>query len=568
MAHLIDIVQQKNTGVFTNRDRLHIMVRGILVDLQKYKNILFQNTKNKLTEWLSLNGETILTEEVYRFLHSIKGTSGTLQLDELMQISSELLSKLENEEIEKWRGIDLNAFLHPLVKLIYNYENSSNLVNLNGTVLNSSAPLIQIIDDDVSMLILLKDVLEEKGWMVITNTNPEIAVKQYFEMKPDCLILDIHLPQKDGFQILQEIQQHNEKYFIPTIMISINNNKETRIKAYQNGADDFFGKPIDMEEFVVKVNRHLQRKKIFDQSVLIDELTQVYNRKFLVDSLQRFFLDFKRTKQPFSISIVDIDFFKKVNDTYGHLMGDQVLRDFAQYIKRNIRSLDIIYRYGGEEFVIVFPNTTSEDAKRRLNELIKGFSQIKFTHNEACFSVTFSAGTYTVKDDFVTITEAFKGADSSLYEAKRLGRARVECLQLTPNAYQKNILNISVVDDDIIIRTLLAQILESITIDNIELNIKVFENGPSFLNSEHAKEDVSHFLILDGIMPVMDGLEVLQKVKQGKNAQKYKILMLTGRKSKDEIERALRLGADDYVTKPFNVTELQVRIERILNMIK
>ena len=544
------------------------MVRGILVDLQKYKNHLFQNTKNKLTEWLSLNGETILTEEVYRFLHSIKGTSGTLQLDELMQISSELLSKLENEGIEKWRGIDLNAFLYPLVKLIYKYENSSNLVNLNGTVLNSSAPLIQIIDDDVSMLILLKDVLEEKGWMVITNTNPENAVKQYFEMKPDCLILDIQLPQKDGFQILQEIQQHNEKYFIPTIMISINNNKETRIKAYQNGADDFFEKPIDIEEFVVKVNRHLQRKKIFDQSVLIDELTQVYNRKFLVDSLQRFFLDFKRTKQPFSISIVDIDFFKKVNDTYGHLMGDQVLRDFAQYIKRNIRSLDIIYRYGGEEFVIVFPNTTSEDAKRRLNELIKGFSQIEFTHNEVCFSVTFSAGTYTVKDDFVTITEAFKGADSSLYEAKRLGRARVECLQLTPNAYQKNILNISVVDDDIIIRTLLAQILESITIDNIELNIKVFENGPSFLNSEHAKEDVSHFLILDGIMPVMDGLEVLQKVKQGKNAQKYKILMLTGRKSKDEIERALRLGADDYVTKPFNVTELQVRIERILNMIK
>ena len=82
------------------------MVRGILVDLQKYKNHLFQNIKNKLTEWLSLKGETILTEEVYRFLHSIKGTSGTLQLDELMQISSELLSKLENEEIEKWRGID------------------------------------------------------------------------------------------------------------------------------------------------------------------------------------------------------------------------------------------------------------------------------------------------------------------------------------------------------------------------------------------------------------------------------------------------------------------------------
>ena len=139
---------------------------------------------------------------------------------------------------------------------------------------------------------------------------------------------------------------------------------------------------------------------------------------------------------------------------------------------------------------------------------------------------------------------------------------------MIPNAYQKSTLNISVIDDDIIIRSLLAQILESITIDNFELNIKVFENGPSFLNSEHAKEDVNHFLILDGIMPDMDGLEVLQKVKQGKNAHRYKVLMLTGRKSKDEIERALKLGADDYVTKPFNVTELQARIERILNMIK
>ncbi len=544
------------------------MLRVILVDLQKYKNHLFQTTKNKLTEWMSLNGESILAEEVYRFLHSIKGTSGTLQLDELMQISSELLHEFENTETEKWREIDLNAFLYPLIKYIYKYGNSDNLVNLSGTVLNSSAPLIQIVDDDVSMLILLKDVLEEKGYMVITNTNPESAVKQYFEMKPDCLILDIQLPHKDGFQILQEIQKHNEKYFIPTIMISIENNKETRIKAFQSGADDFFKKPIDIEEFVVKVNRHLQRKKIFDQSVLIDELTQVYNRKYLDDNLPRIFQDFKRTKQPFSISIVDIDFFKKVNDTYGHLMGDQVLKDFAQYIKRNIRSLDTIYRFGGEEFVIVFPNTIRKDAKTRLNKLIKGFSQIEYTQKEVSFSVTFSAGIYIVNDESVTIKEALKRADSSLYEAKRLGRSRVECLELTPNAYQKNTLNISVIDDDIIIRTLLAQILESITIDNLEFEIKIFENGPSFLNSEHAKEDVNHFLILDGIMPGMDGLEVLQKVKQGKNAQKYKILMLTGRKSKDEIERALRLGADDYVTKPFDVTDLQVRIERILNMTK
>ena len=214
-----------------------------------------------------------------------------------MQLSEELLNKLDEESEKAWGKIELKNFLFALIELTYKYENFDELVIPDEPVYHSSAPLIQIIDDDVSMLILLKDVLEEKGWMVMTHTNPEKAVKQYFEMKPDCLILDIQLPQKDGFQVLQEIQEHNEKYFIPTIMISVKNNKQVRIKAYQNGADDFFKKPIDIEEFVAKVDRHLQRKKIFDQSVLIDELTQVYNRKFLVDSLPRFFQDFKRTRQ-------------------------------------------------------------------------------------------------------------------------------------------------------------------------------------------------------------------------------------------------------------------------------
>ena len=539
------------------------------MDLQKYKSHLFQNIKNKLTEWFFLKEETTISnDEVYRFLHSIKGTSGTLQLNDLMQISQELLNQLEPEGEKKWGDIELKDFLFPLIELTYKYENFDELVLPDEPVFHTSAPIIQIIDDDVSLLMLLKDVLEEKDWMVMTYTNPEIAVNKYFEMKPDCLILDIELPNKDGFQILQEIQEHNEKRFIPTIMISVKNNKQVRIDAYKKGADDFFPKPIDMEEFVAKVNRHLQRKKLFDQSVLIDELTQVYNRKYLADSLPRFFQDFRRTKQAFSICILDIDYFKKVNDTYGHLMGDRILKDFAQYLKQNIRSLDMVYRYGGEEFVILFPRTTSEEAESRLSELIKGFSQIDYFHKDEKFSVTFSAGVFTVEDDSITWEEAFKGADSSLYEAKRLGRARVECLQKTSQSYKKDMINISVIDDDFIIRTLLAQILESLTIKHLQLNIKVFEDGPSFLQSEHAKEEVNHFVILDGVMPIMDGLEVLEKIKKGENANRYKVLMLTGRNSKHEIKQALKLGVDDYVTKPFYVRELQSRIERILNGMK
>lgn len=99
---------------------------------------------------------------------------------------------------------------------------------------------------------------------------------------------------------------------------------------------------------------------------------------------------------------------------------------------------------------------------------------------------------------------------------------------------------------------------------HIELNIAVFENGPLFFDSGRADDGRDHFLIVDGVMPIMDGLEVLQKVKSGPYANQFSVLMLTGRKSKENIAQALKLGADDYVTKPFSMPELQARIERLL----
>ncbi len=146
----------------------------------------------------------------------------------------------------------------------------------------------------------------------------------------------------------------------------------------------------------------------------------------------------------------------------------------------------------------------------------------------------------------VTPKEALEEADTSLYEAKRSGRGRVESMQKVGN--NKKSLNVSVIDDDIIIRTILTKALHLLRIPHFDLNIAVYEDGPSFLKSNRAKEDVAHFLILDGVMPIMDGIEVIQKVKQSSNAEFFTVLMLTGRKSTDDIANALKLGADDYVT--------------------
>ncbi|MFD2442984.1 diguanylate cyclase [Bacillus sp. CGMCC 1.16607] len=535
------------------------------MSFEKYKNLLIKKIKDQISEWFESNSvQLIPNEEVHRFLHSIKGTSGTIQLGGLLQITSELLDKIETNEKNSWEKDELRDFLYHLIGVSYEYENFEEIESKPHQPREGNIPLIQVIDDDVSMLILLKDALEENGWMVIANTEPEKAIDQYFELNPDCLIIDVNLPYKNGFQILEAIQMHNKQKFIPKIMISIDQSRDTRLNAYKKGADDFITKPIDIEEFIIRVERQLYRKQIFDQSVLLDELTQVYNRRFLNEVYEKSLKELFRTKNPFTIALLDLDHFKAINDQYGHLMGDMVLMKFAQFLKENIRSSDYVFRYGGEEFVLLFTNCNDSDTIDSLTRLLNRFSEIEFISGTTTFHVKFSGGVFVVNDPNISMSTALKSADEALYKAKEEGRARVISSNSVVPGLVKHKLYVSIVDDDAIIRTMLVKVLQTMKFDHMELDIKAFEDGLKFFESSRHEEQGEHFLILDGVMPVMDGIEILQKVKQGKNKDRTNVLMLTARKSENDIARALKLGADDYVTKPFSMTELQARIQRLI----
>ncbi|TYS43195.1 diguanylate cyclase [Bacillus infantis] len=541
------------------------MKEVLIMKLDKYKTLLFQKIKNQMTLWFEQEAEApVNNEDVYRFLHSIKGTAGTLQLVGLHQVAGKLMDQVEKSSEKIWENRELRDFLYELMGLSYEYEHFQREEEKQSLPRDENMPLIQVIDDDVSMLILLKDALESKGWMVMANTEPEKAVDQFFDMNPDCLIIDVNLPGKSGFHVLEDIQKHSNKKFIPKLMISIMNDRETRIKAYRLGADDFISKPIDLEEFLIRVERHLERKQIFDQSVLIDELTQVYNRRFLKDSLKRYLKELERSNQYFSIAVLDLDHFKQVNDMYGHPAGDRILSEFAQYLKEHVRIGDIVFRYGGEEFILLLPRTNDHDSKEVVSRLLAGFSSRTFIEGGEELKMTFSAGVYMVHDSSATVAEAIKTADQALYEAKRNGRARVESANKLIGGHTRKVLNVSVIDDDAIIRTMLMKILQSMEFEHTSLDIQVYEDGQKFLQSGRMEQKGEHFLILDGIMPVMDGTEVLQKVKETRNASRVHVLMLTGRKTEYDIARALKLGADDYVTKPFSITELQARIQRLI----
>ena len=532
--------------------------------IEKYQNLLFEKIKAQISEWFdSNNSEVISNKDVYSFLHTLKGTAGTIQLGGLYHLAAKLMDQLELESQEQWEKCELREFLFELVSLSYQYEHFKETDLKLAEPSDSELPVVQMVCEDVSMLILLKEALEENGWMVMTSSDPEKALSLYYDLQPDCLVIDIDFTEIDGFQILERIQQHNHKQFVPKVIISNENTRETRIKAYEMGADDFIGKPIDMEEFSVRIKRQLQRKQIFDESVLIDELTKVYNRRFLFDLLERYLKELERTNSVFSIALLDLDYFKDINDSYGHLTGDKVLEAFADFLKRKLRGSDIVFRYGGEEFVILLPRTNSQEAIDVINRVLEQFKSIQFDEQGRTFQLSFSAGVYMVDNPAEASQEILKMADHALYEAKEKGRSRVHGANIS-NQPANNILNVSVIDDDAIIRTLLVRVLQTIDTEKVELNIKSFENGEKFFESERLTEKGKHFLILDGVMPVMDGIEVLDRVKNSPQSNGVHVLMLTGRKSEYDIARALKLGADDYVTKPFSITELQARIQRLI----
>ncbi|MEH7439594.1 diguanylate cyclase [Neobacillus drentensis] len=539
------------------------------MDFTKYKNLLFQKIKSQISMWFESKEESqISNSEVFRFLHSVHGSSGTLQLGGLHQLSGRLIEQIEETDDKQWEKEELMNFLGELINLSYEFENFYEIEENKEIRHDDHLPLIQIIDDDVSMLILLKDTFEEKGWMVAANTTPEKAIAHYYDLNPDCVIIDINLADISGFQVLNDLNEHNKQKFVPKIMISLLNDRETRMKAYKLGADDFIEKPIDLEELTVRVERLLTRKKLYDQSVMLDELTKLYNRKFLNDVFNRNIKDLIRNKQLFSIAIIDLDHFKQINDSFGHLTGDYVLSTFANFLKEHTRTSDIVFRYGGEEFVILFQNTAQNDAVEIVLRLLREFSMTNFEKNETIFTVTFSAGVFTIHLPDILLEEALKIADQALYQAKKNGRARVEVINHSPIELSKKTLFVSIIDDDAIIRTMLVRILKVIDFDHFELNLEAFEDGVQFFESKRIEESGEHFLILDGVMPGMDGIEILQKVKRLKKDRNMHVLMLTGRKSESDIERALKLGADDYVTKPFSIKELQARIQRLIKRMK
>ncbi|MBC3875772.1 diguanylate cyclase [Undibacterium flavidum] len=283
---------------------------------------------------------------------------------------------------------------------------------------------IMIIDDDVDLAQYYSRVLQGAGMVTEVLNNPECVLEKMAHFRPELILMDVYMPDCDGVELSRVIRQDISYLDVPIVFLSSENNLQKQIAAVKVGADDFLSKPISPELLISSLTTRAERYRALRTLVMRDGLTGLFNHSAIKEDLIAKMSSASRSVSAVSVAMIDLDNFKLVNDTYGHQIGDQVLRTLSHLLKQRLRKSDVVGRYGGEEFIVIFPNTTAEGAKIVLDKVRLAFYQIHHIAEKGEFCVGFSAGIAdsrqtTSPDDLLSI------ADAALYRAKHSGKNQI-----------------------------------------------------------------------------------------------------------------------------------------------
>ena len=282
------------------------------------------------------------------------------------------------------------------------------------------------VDDDPLVLATLEALLEPKRIRVITLDEPLRFWETLERTSPNLLILDVEMPHLNGLELCRVMRNDPRWYGIPIIFVTMRTDAETVQQVFAAGADDFVRKPIVGPELLTRIGNRLEQARLYRMFAETDPLTGVANRRKSTTTLNHLIRLAGRFHQPFSFCMLDLDNFKRINDTYGHAVGDQVLRRLGKTLLKTFRAEDVVARWGGEEFAVGMFGMSKHDAVRRMTGLLEAFRQELFTTpGGAEFHVTFSAGVAQYPGDGVELQALYRAADKALYQAKRAGRDRV-----------------------------------------------------------------------------------------------------------------------------------------------
>ncbi len=312
---------------------------------------------------------------------------------------------------------------------------------------------ILVVDDDRAALAQIRSGLESQGYKLEEAYDGPGALSRLRDLKPDLLLLDVEMPGLSGMEVCRIVKanQGDDAFgFVPVILMTARS-PTGRVEGLELGADDYLTKPFDPLELSARVksmlrlkalqdelvqkcrdldqmNRDLERKSLeLERLSRTDPLTGLYNRRYFEERFQSEFSRSQRYRVPITCLMIDIDHFKKVNDTRGHQAGDEALKALALLLRGALREVDLAARFGGEEYVAILPETALKDGRHVAERFRALVESCRVQESGGSFGITVSIGAASYPVPNIASAEALlRAADEALYRAKERGRNRVE----------------------------------------------------------------------------------------------------------------------------------------------
>lgn len=293
---------------------------------------------------------------------------------------------------------------------------------------------VLVVDDVHDNIMLLTYELEDDGFEVLSATSGKDCLRIADQLVPDVILLDIRMPEMGGIETLEHLKKNPRTTDIPVIMVSANDSNDNIISVLDLGAHDFVSKPVEYVVLAARMRSALRLSHALTQLeeanielnklATTDPLTNCFNRRHFFSLSRKETLKATRHHRGLSIFMMDIDYFKKVNDTYGHIAGDQALIQFANCCRGVCRESDILGRVGGEEFALSCPDTNIEGAKMLAERLRIACEQLPINVDGKVFNMTISIGVTQFLPTDTSFDSALQRADKLLYKSKEYGRNR------------------------------------------------------------------------------------------------------------------------------------------------
>lgn len=545
--------------------------------LEKSRKMFLLEARNKLSNnFVSFLGYYTAINDgdrfsIENFFHSIKGMSSISGFNELADEASQMEKFMldmkgrdsisPNEVLQLFHGYsriwdNISILTQTYLSEPAEAENIQELLNktvaspsLESKVDEKHLANILIVDDDALVLDLLNKYLSGSGYKVFITSRPQEVLDIIQTKKIDLVLMDVMLPTKSGFELFQNIKESN--FSGGLIFLSSKNLSNDKLSGLKMGADDYITKPFNMEELLVRVQKVINQNSTIKTKSSKDPLTNVYAREYFYENFKRYISEGKDQNLLFSVALIDIDHFRVINKENGYFIGDLVLKRFAQFLQNAAPDANV-YRFEGDKFIVVFKNVDSPDAYYNVLGMLDDLGSRKFDPINK--PLTFSSAICTIKNPEEDLENTITVLYETLEKSKGFGDDKITIMNSSQAKPDR--IKILIVEDLSVTVYLIKKHLE-------KFNCDIYHSSDGVDAINKAKELAPDILLLDLMLPKMDGFEVCKRIKDDPNIRNTKIIVVSSKNSEEDVMRCYQMGIDDFISKPFSMTDLEKRIKRL-----